>query len=310
MLLHSPPSIPSVPDETARVARAAFPKGSPYLTLRDALGPMFADEDFGDLYAKRGQPGYPPWRLALVLLLQFREGLSDRQAAEAVRARIDWKYLLGLELTDAGFDHSVLSEFRSRLLAGSGEERLLERVLDACRTQGLLKARGRQRTDSTHVLAAVRELNRLELVGETLRAALNAIATVASAWLRVLAPAVWYERYSRRIEDFRLPKTPTGRETLAGEIGDDGYRLLAMLDAPDAPPGLASLPAIEALRTVWRRHFEMSSDSDAPPGSGRARLRPVSGRGSEGRLESPLRPRRPLPSQERPGVDRLHGPSE
>lgn len=287
MLLHSPPSIPSVPDETARVARAAFPKGSPYLTLRDALGPMFANEDFGDLYAKRGQPGYPPWRLALVLLLQFREGLSDRQAAEAVRARIDWKYLLGLELTDAGFDHSVLSEFRSRLLAGSGEERLLERVLDACRTQGLLKARGRQRTDSTHVLAAVRELNRLELVGETLRAALNAIATVAPAWLRTLAPPVWYERYSRRIEDFRLPKTPAGRETLAGEIGDDGYRLLAMLDAPGAPPGLASLPAIEALRTVWRRHFEMSSDPDAPPGSGRARLRPVSGRGSEDRLESP-----------------------
>lgn len=127
----------------------------------------------------------------------------------------------------------------------------------------------------------------MELVGETLRAALNAIATAAPAWLHTLAPPVWYERYSRRIEDFRLPKTPPGRETLAGEIGDDGYRLLAMLDAPEAPPGLASLPAIEALRTVWRRHFETSSDPDAPPGSGRAHLRPVSGRGSEDRLDSP-----------------------
>jgi transposase len=206
MSLHPQPPSPSIPAETARVARAAFPKGNPYLTLRDDLGPVFADGDFDDLYPKRGQPAYPPWRLALVTLLQFREGLSDRQAADAVRARIDWKYLLGLELGDAGFDFSVLCEFRSRLLAGSADERLLERVLEACRARGLLKARGQQRTDSTHVLAAVRELNRLELLGETLRAALNAVATANPDWLRALAPPVWYERYSRRIEDLRLPK--------------------------------------------------------------------------------------------------------
>ncbi len=290
MSLHSQSSAPSIPEETARVARAAFPKGNPYLTLRDDLGPVFADEDFEDLYSKRGRPGCPPWRLALVLLLQFREGLSDRQAAEAVRARIDWKYLLGLDLTDAGFDYSVLTEFRSRLLAGSGEERLLEQVLDACRSHGLLKAQGRQRTDSTHILAAVRELNRLELVGETLRAALNAIATVAPAWLRAVAPPIWYERYGRRIEDFRLPKTPAGREALAGEIGDDGFGLLAALDAPEAPQGVTALPAVEALRTVWRRHFEQTPDPGAPRGAGRARLRPVNGRGGEDRLESPYDP--------------------
>lgn len=287
MSLHAQPPVTSIPEDTARVARAVFPKGNPYLILRDDLGTVFADEDFEDLYSKRGHPGYPPWRLALVLLLQFREGLSDRQAAEAVRARIDWKYLLGLELTDAGFDHSVLTEFRSRLLAGSGEERLLERVLAVCRSHGLLKARGRQRTDSTHVLAAVRDLNRLELVGETLRAALNAIATVAPAWLRTVTPPVWYERYSRRIEDFRLPKTPAERESLAGEIGDDGFRLLAALDAPEAPQGVAAMSAIEALRTVWRRHFETTSDPGDPPEVRRARLRPVSGRGGEDRLESP-----------------------
>jgi transposase len=98
MSLHRPPLPPSVPAETARVARAAFPKGNPYLTLRDDLGPVFADRDFADLHPERGRPACPPWRLALVTLLQFREGLSDRQAAEAVRARIDWKYLLDLEL--------------------------------------------------------------------------------------------------------------------------------------------------------------------------------------------------------------------
>src|SRR3712207_1333637 len=174
-----PSPIAPVPEETARVARAAFRKGNALLKLRDELGTIFADADFADLFPKRGQPGLAPWRLALVTLLQFRETLSDRQAAEAVRARIDWKYLLGLALTDPGFDHSVLCEFRSRLLAGSAEERLLRKLLDVCQARGLLKARGRQRTDATHVLASIRTLNRLELVGETLRAALNALATAA-----------------------------------------------------------------------------------------------------------------------------------
>jgi len=130
-----------VPDQTARVAHAAFPKGNPYLTLRDTLGTIFQDDSFADLYAHDGQPGVAPWRLALVTILQFRETLADRQAAEAVRARIDWKYLLGLELTDPGFDFSVLSEFRDRLLAGGATERLLEPLLVQCRAMGLLKAR-------------------------------------------------------------------------------------------------------------------------------------------------------------------------
>jgi len=142
--------IPPVPDDTARVARAAFRARNPYLILRDRLGTLFTDADFADLYPKRGQPAYAPWRLALVTLMQFREGLSDRQAAEAVRARIDWKYLLALDLADPGFDRSVLCEFRGRLLGNAAVDRLLARVLDAAREDGLLKARGRQRTDGTH----------------------------------------------------------------------------------------------------------------------------------------------------------------
>src|SRR5829696_2823051 len=183
MSLHPQPITP-VPEQTARVAHAAFPKGHPYLTLRDHLGTIFQDEDFATLFPAWGYPGLPPWRLALGTIMQFREHLADRQAAEAVRARIDWKYLLGLELTDAGFDFSVLSEFRDRLLTGKAEQRLLDTLLDCCRHHGLLKARGQQRSDSTSVLAAIRVLNRLELVSETLRAALNEIATVAPDWLR------------------------------------------------------------------------------------------------------------------------------
>jgi transposase len=200
-----------------------------------------------------------PWRLALVTLLQFRENLSDRQAAEAVRARIDWKYLLGLELSDAGFDFSVLSEFRDRLLTGKAEQRLLDKLLDCCRHQGLLKARGQQRTDSTSVLAAIRVLNRLELVSETLRAALNEIATVAPDWLRRLAPPDYSKRYGRRIEDDRLPQKQSEREAYAHTVGEDGFILLDALEDANAPAGLKELPQIETLRLAWQRHYQRES---------------------------------------------------
>ena len=265
-----PSPIEPVPEGTARVAKAAFRKGNPLLSLRDELGAVFADTDFADLFPRLGQPGLAPWRLALVTLLQFRENLPDRQAAEAVRARIDWKDRLGLELTDPGFDPSVRCEFRSRLLQGSAEARLLHKLLEACQARGLLKARGRQRTDATHVLASIRVLNRLELLGETLRAALNELATVAPDWLRGVAPRAWYERYARRVEDGRLPRAAAEREAHARAVGEDGFALLDRLDEPAAPAGLGRLPAVEVLRRVWTRHFVR--EDGAPPGGG-VRLR-------------------------------------
>ncbi len=166
----------AIPEETRRVAHAAFPKGTLCLRIADELGPLYHDEQFADLFPTRGQPAASPARLAFVSVLQYVEGLSDRQAADAVRGRIDWKYALGLELTDPGFDHTVLSEFRSRLVQGQAEQQLLDTLLDRCRELELIRERGRQRTDSTHVLAAVRVLNRLERVGETMRAAFRASA--------------------------------------------------------------------------------------------------------------------------------------
>jgi transposase len=265
-----PRPVPPVPEQTARVAHAAFPKGNPYLQLRDELGTVFGDDDFLDLYPRRGQPALSPWRLAMVLVLQFKEGLSDRRAADAVRARIDWKYLLGLELTDPGFDATVLCEFRARLLAGNAEERLLETLLGRCKELGLIRARGRQRTDSTHVLASIRVMNRLELVAETLRATLNELADVAPQWLRGLAPAAWYERYPRRIEDSRLSRSQSERETYARAVGADGFLLLDQLAAPAVPAELRSLTQVEVLRRVWDRHFERQGGAAA----GVVRLRP------------------------------------
>jgi transposase len=172
--------------------------------------------------------------------MQFAEGLSDRQAADAVRGRIDWKYALALPLTDPGFDASVLSEFRSRLLAGQAEQLLFETLLIRFRAAGLLKARGRQRTDSTHVLGAIQMLNRLECVGETLRQALNLLATVAPDWLQTWVPSDWFERYTRRFEDYRLPPGRPERYALAETMGADGFELLRRLYALDAPAGCGS----------------------------------------------------------------------
>jgi len=184
----------TVPEETARVARAIFPPGNPYLQLYDTFGSLFQDQDFAALFPADGQPALSPMRLMVVLILQFAEGLSDRQAADAVRARIDWKCLWGLELTDPGFDQSVLSEFRKRLIENKWEQNVLDKLLAVFRARGLLKARGQQRTDSTVVRGAVRDLNRLEWVGETMRHALNSLAVVAPIWTRTHSQPDWVER--------------------------------------------------------------------------------------------------------------------
>ncbi len=250
-----PQPIAPVPERTAQIAKSAFPKSSPAMRMRDELGGLYQDETFAALFPARGQPGLAPWRLALVTVLQFTEGLSDRQAADAVRGRIDWKYLLGLELEDPGFDFSVLSEFRARLVAGSAEHLLLDAMLRGLLARGLVRPRGRQRTDSTHVLASVRALNRLESLGETLRAALNGVAEAAPDWLSALAAPDWYERYAKRFKQYRLPKGAVARRELAETIGGDGHRLLAAAWSADAPAGLTRLPALETLHRAWVSQF-------------------------------------------------------
>jgi transposase len=245
----------SVPDQTARIAHAAFPKGNIYMTMRDELGPLYEDRQFADLFPPQGQPAEAPWRLALVTVMQFAENLSDRQAADAVRSRIDWKYALGLELTDPGFDYSILCEFRARLLAGQAEQRLLDALLALGRERGWLKARGKQRTDSTHVLAAIHALNRLENAGETLRHALNVVAEAAPEWLRAKMQPEWADRYGKRFENYRLPRQEAERKALALVVGADGLCLLGCLFAADAPVTLRQLPAVEILRQVWVQQF-------------------------------------------------------
>jgi transposase len=268
----SPRFILDVPEETARVARAAFPNGNVYMTMRDELGVMYTDSEFASLFSRRGQPAESPGLLAMVTVMQYAEGLTDRQAAEAVRGRIEWKYALGLELTDPGFHYSVLSEFRDRLLAGGMEEQLLNSMLGRLQEKGLVKARGQQRSDSTHVLAAVRQLNRLKCVGETIRRVLNDLATVDPDWLQAQITPDWFDRYSSRFELYRLPKKETEQEALQEQIGADGSHLLSAIYAQDAPGWLRELPSVEIMRRVWIQQYYVAEgrvkwrpDEELPP---------------------------------------------
>ncbi|MEV8100747.1 IS1182 family transposase [Kitasatospora sp. NPDC085879] len=262
-----------VPELTARVVRASFPKGTLAIRLRDALGPLLEDGSFAEAFPARGRPAVSPGALALVSVLQFAEGLSDRQAADQVRARMDWKFLLGLELDDPGFDFTVLGDFRARLIEHGLEERVLDLVLERISALGLLRAGGRQRTDSTHVVAAVRVLNRMEFVGETLRAALEALAAAAPQWLAGLVTADWVERYGARIDSYRFPKGENVRQKWAEQVGRDGFALLEAALSPGAPAWLREIPAVQVLRRAWVEQYHRDGEGvrwregkDLPPG--------------------------------------------
>jgi len=200
------------------------------------LEPCIKMRIFRISFPNEGSPLRLAFSLALVTVMQYAEGLTDRQAADAVRTRIDWKYTLSLDLTDPGFNFSVLSEFRDRLLANGAERRLFDLLLEQCRKRGWIKVRGKQRTDSTHVLAAIRTIRRLECVGETMPMRSMCLAEVAPDWLLEQMEAEWADRYQKRFSDFRLPKDAKERVALAEAIGADGHQLLERIYAETSLP--------------------------------------------------------------------------
>jgi transposase len=255
MSLHTHPLEP-IPDLTSQIAHASFPKGTLAMHLRDALGSIYEDADFAQLFPKRGRAAEAPWRLALVTVFQALENLSDRQAAEMVRGRLDWKYALSLPVDDAGFDASILVDFRQRLLDHEAQDLLLEPILQVCREHRWLKAGGKQRTDSTWVIATVRSLSSLESVGESLRAALNEIAEVAPDWLLGVVSPDWFDRYVHRFELQRLPKGQEAKETLRRQVGEDSWHLLQAAADADAPQSVRACPSLALLQQMWTHHFE------------------------------------------------------
>jgi len=249
-------SIPPVPEATAAAVKAAFPKGNVYVDLHEELGSMYRDDLFTDFYADRGHPvEIAPWRLAMATVMQYMEGLTDRQTADAVRRCMDWKYALSLELTDPGFDFTLLHDFRQRLLSHDGAQLMLDTLLDTCKERGWIKMRGKQRTDSTYVVAAIRHLYDLECVQQAMHHALNELSEVAPQWVQAWAPLEWYERYGPRADLFRLPKETSKRNALALVIGADGSELIDTLWRDVSVRALLQLPAVAILRQIWIQHY-------------------------------------------------------
>ncbi|GGR18269.1 transposase [Deinococcus ruber] len=245
----------SIPEEVQRVVHAVLPRGNTVTQLRDEFGVLYNDDVVRQVFPTRGRPAVSPWRLALVTVLQFVENLTDRQAAEQVRMRLDWNYALGLELTDPGFDHTVLREFRRRLL-GTHATTLLDTMLTTFQAKGLVTARGKQRTDSTHVLAHLRILNLLECLIQTMHAALNDLAVRAPEWLAALAPPTWFERSAERVDASRLPKRQAARAASFETVGRDAFALLDALDDPVCPSQCDHNEHVALLRQLLARHFE------------------------------------------------------
>jgi len=231
-----PQALPPVPKATVAAVQAAFPQGNLDVALRIAFGSLDDDQLCADLYPPAGRPvAVAPWRLALVMVMPYLEGLTDRQAADAVRRGMDWKYALSLDWRDPGVDFTLLHDVRCRLLAPEGAQRLVDTFLSTCKARGGLNARGTQRTDSTHVLAAIRTLHRLACVLEARHSALNQLRDMAPAWVRQQVPPAWYTRDGLRSDQARLPKETSKREGLARQVGADGYQLLAWVQTNDLP---------------------------------------------------------------------------
>jgi len=242
-----------MPQELIALAHLV-PEGSVYRLVGDVLYEQYDDADYVDLYHPEGRPALSPVLLSVVSVFQFLEKLSDRQAAASARLRIDWKYALHLPLAYTGFDYSVLSEFRDRVLAHQAEARLFEEVLAQLQALGLVTGRGRQRTDSLAILTKVRDVTRTEQLVETLRLALRAALQEAPAWTQATVPPTWEARYGERCVLSKL--TEAERQTLAEGVGPDGKWLLERVGEDTAPAGLRDLPAMQVLATTWQQQYD------------------------------------------------------
>ena len=259
MMSMQPAAWPEPDPRIAAAIAAKYPGKRPRplaVQIRDRLGEWLGDEQFAVVFGTRGRPGWSPSRLALVTVLQRAEDLTDRAAAEAVRTRIDWQYLLGLQLDDPGFDHTVLSEFRGKVTAGGLEQVALDALLERLAADGLIKAGGKQRTDSTHVVAAVAALNRLELAGESVRAALEALTAAHPDWVaQRVCVTDWARRYGTPMTSWRPPASKAKQDELAIAYARDGYALLEAVYGSSSPAWLGQVPAVDVLRRVLLQNY-------------------------------------------------------
>lgn len=241
-----------IPEDTAQIGRKLLGEQNPYRVVGDQLSDWVVDAEFQDLYTSTGGPAISPVVLSLVLVFQMLEHLPDRQAAEAVRVRIDWKYALHLPLADEGFAYTNLSHFRARLLAGGAEYRVFDRLVERLERLGFLRRRGPQRTDSTHILGAVAKLSRLELVWETFRVALAALQRHEAGWVQQQVPAALRDLYLPRRSDYQLSERAVEQELR--QTGADGAWFLQQVHQ-QRPQVFQHLPEVATMRQVWEQQF-------------------------------------------------------
>jgi transposase len=247
----------SMPSETERIGRALLKKDNAYRLIGDKLFANISEQEFAELYPSEGQPGLSPVILAFVTVFQFIEKLPDRQAAESLRMRLDWKYALHLPLEYEGFNFSVLSEFRDRLIEGQAEGRVFEKLVAQIRALGLIKERGKQRSDSIAMLTKVRWLSRLEVAVETLRLAVVSLVKTNREWSEEILPPSWEDKYGERFVMQRY--TEKEWQEYEANIGNDGQWLLKRLGDGSAPAGLQELSEVKLLQTVWAQQFRVQA---------------------------------------------------
>ncbi len=259
-----------MPADIAAVGQQLLPVTNLYRIIGDQLADLVRDADFADLYDTRGRHALSPALLALVTVFQFLEDVPDREAAEAVVVRLDWKYALHLPLTYAGFDYTCLCYFRTRLRAHHREAQVFDTILTKVQALGLLKKRGKQRTASIAVRGAVRRLSQLETATETLRLAVRALPGADPLWTEREVPASFQEHYGGLRPDYRLTKEE--QAALVLEVGRDSFWLLERVEATGtAAVRVRGLEAIATLRAVWAQRFTR----DAATGTVTVREDPV-----------------------------------
>jgi transposase len=257
-----PKPVGPIPEDTLKLGQQLLSETDLMRQIGDKYANLVKDEDFASMYSVTGQPGLSPARLALVSVLQAMEHISDRQARAMVRTRIDWKYALHLPLSYGGFDASVLSEFRDRLVNNEAQRKIFDALLERLKAEGLLKGRGLQRSDSLLIVGAVRDLNRLELVMETLRLALTEIGRQDRQWLVANTPVEWIEKYgewtqAERVVKEKGPKAKAETEALLLQTGRDGYELLEKLGSTK----FIELEAVKMLELVWKQQYRQNQQA-------------------------------------------------
>lgn len=260
----------SVPADTAALGQNLLAVTDIYRQIGDRFDELIPAEDiFSPMYSYKGMGAVSPLLLALVTILQMMEKLPDRVAARYVVTRLDWKYALHLPLGYLGFHFTDLHAFRQRLLEHGQERLVFDQVVARLKAMGLIKKRGKMRTDATHVVALINRLSQLELVRESMRVALDAVTDVAPAWVGETVPADFSETYGERRNDYRLSDAQIAKQLL--QAGRDGFWFLAQIEH-SAPVEARGLPKVGVLRTVLAQQFPQGPESgpakDRPAGRG------------------------------------------